>query len=214
MNPTNLADLRTEYTLRGLSRASVAADPFTQFSIWMNEAIEGGVPEPTAMTLATVGANGTPSSRVVLLKGFDESGFVFFTNYDSRKGSDIRRRPDVALSFFWQAMERQIHIEGVAAPVARSESEAYFASRPRESQIGAWASSQSSTVESREKLEEAFEAISSRFEGSEIPCPVNWGGFRVVPNRVEFWQGRPGRLHDRIEYQLTSDRWTIVRLSP
>lgn len=214
MKTTNLADLRTEYTLRGLSRASVAADPFSQFAVWMDEAIEGGVPEPTAMTLATVGENASPSSRVVLLKGFDPTGFVFFTNYDSRKGSDIRRRPGVALSFFWQALERQIHIEGVAAPIARSESEAYFASRPRESQVGAWASSQSSTVESREKLESMAAAIRSQFEGSEIPCPVNWGGFRVVPSRVEFWQGRPSRLHDRIEYRSAGNAWEITRLSP
>lgn len=210
----DLADLRRDYSLRELSRSSVDADPIVQFTKWMNEAIDSGVIEPTAMTVSTVNADGRPSSRVVLLKGFDVDGFVFFTNYESRKAGDISANPHVSLHFYWPDLERQVIISGSVSKTSREESESYFASRPRESQIGAWASKQSSVLQTREELEKRVDAIRIRFGDGEISCPEFWGGFRVRPERLEFWQGRKSRLHDRIVYESENGSWNISRLSP
>lgn len=209
-----LADIRRDYALKELSRGSVDADPIGQFAKWMNEALDSVVIEPTAMTVSTVNEGGIPMSRVVLLKGFDANGFVFFTNYESRKASDIAANAHVSLHFHWPDLERQVIISGTASKTSREESEAYFASRPRESRIGAWASKQSSVLQTREELEDRVEEVRARFGDGEIPCPPFWGGFRVMPKRVEFWQGRKSRLHDRIVYEIEKDGWSISRLSP
>jgi pyridoxamine 5'-phosphate oxidase len=209
-----LADLRREYALQELSEDSVAADPFVQFANWFDEYLSSGPPEPSAVVVSTVGDDGSPSSRVVLLKGFDPDGFVFFTNYESKKGRDISLNPSVALHFFWPELERQVAIAGRAERTSREESEAYFASRPSASRLGAWASKQSEHLSSRKELEDRLEEIRSRFNDEDIPCPPSWGGFRVVPTRFEFWQGRPSRLHDRICYELENGDWRILRLYP
>jgi pyridoxamine 5'-phosphate oxidase len=209
-----LADLRRDYSLRELSKSSVDPNPIEQFSVWMTEALDSAVLEPTAMTASTVDADEKPSARVVLLKGFDNEGFVFFTNYESRKGSNLAANPNISLHFFWPDLERQIIVNGTAEKVARDRSEAYFASRPLGSQIGAWASKQSSVLENREELEQRVAEVRDRFAGGEIPCPPFWGGYRVTPTRVEFWQGRKSRLHDRIVYEYNDGSWTISRLSP
>lgn len=210
----NLADLRRDYSLTELSRSSVDPDPFTQFSKWMNDAFDSAVIEPTAMTVSTVDADGRPSSRIVLLKGFDANGFIFFTNYESKKGTDLTANPHASLHFFWSDLERQIIISGTAEKVLREESEEYFASRPLESRIGAWASKQSSVLADREELEDRVAQIGERFADGNVPCPPFWGGFRVTPSRIEFWQGRKSRLHDRIVYESIDVGWKIVRLSP
>ena len=209
-----LADLRREYSRHGLSENSVDADPFAQFSAWMNEALNSEIIEPTAMTASTVDAAGRPSSRVVLLKGIDAQGFVFFTNYDSKKASDLDINPNISLHFFWPDLERQVIISGTTAKTSREESEEYFAKRPVESQIGAWASKQSSVLQTRKELEDGVAEIGQRFAGQEIPCPPFWGGFRVTPESFEFWQGRASRLHDRICYTRNGNAWMISRLSP
>ena len=209
----NLADLRREYSLQELSESSVADDPFVQFANWFDEYVNAAPLEPSAMTVSTVDGRGAPSSRVVLLKGFDPGGFVFFTNYESRKGRDLIANPRVALHFFWPELERQIEILGVAEKTSREESESYFATRPHASKLGAWASKQSETLSGREELEDRFREASGRFD-NEIPCPPYWGGFRVVPSEFEFWQGRPSRLHDRICYVLAEGTWKITRLYP
>lgn len=209
-----LADLRRDYSLKELSKSSVAPDPIEQFSVWMKEALDAALIEPTAMTVSTVDAEGKPLSRVVLLKGFDAEGFVFFTNYESRKGSDLAANPHASLHFFWPELERQVIISGVAEKVSREQSEAYFASRPLGSRIGAWASKQSSVLADREELEKRVEEIQAKFSDGNVPCPPFWGGFRVKPTRVEFWQGRKSRLHDRIVYERIEGAWSIVRLSP
>lgn len=210
----NLSELRREYALQELSEDSVAADPFVQFANWFNEYLSSGPIEPSAVLVSTVGDDGSPSSRVVLLKGFDPSGFVFFTNYESKKGRDLSSRPSVALHFFWPELERQVAIAGRAERISREESETYFASRPFESRLGAWASKQSEQLSSRKELEDRLEEIRGRFSDGEIPCPPFWGGFRVVPTRFEFWQGRPSRLHDRICYEMDNGDWRIIRLYP
>ena len=210
----NLADLRHDYSQKELSRSSVDPDPIAQFSRWMDAALDSAVIEPTAMTLSTVDLSGKPSSRVVLLKGFDENGFVFYTNYESKKGSDIASNPHVSLHFFWPDLERQIIIAGIAGRTSREESESYFASRPLESRIGAWASKQSSVITARDELERSVAQIRARFANGEVPCPPFWGGFRVKPRRIEFWQGRRSRLHDRIVYDRVDSNWKIERLSP
>lgn len=209
-----LADLRRDYSLQELSRSSVDGDPIVQFTKWMSEALDSAVIEPTAMTVSTVNSSGVPSSRVVLLKGFDEKGFVFFTNYESRKASDIAENANVSLHFYWPDLERQIIINGTASKTSREESETYFAKRPRESRIGAWASKQSSVLAGREELEKRVSEIREKFEDGQIPCPPFWGGFRIKPSRIEFWQGRKSRLHDRIVYEWGDDKWNILRLSP
>ena len=210
----NLADSRREYSLQELSEDSVAADPFLQFANWFDEYVSSGPLEPSACVVSTVGKDGAPSSRVVLLKGFDERGFVFFTNYKSKKATDLSNDPRVAMHFFWPELERQIEILGVAERTSRVESETYFASRPVDSKLGAWASKQSSELESRDELSERFAEVRSQFADGGVPCPDFWGGFRVKPVLFEFWQGRPNRLHDRIRYLRDENAWTIARLYP
>ena len=214
MKNTNLADMRRDYSLKELSETTIDRDPFAQFSAWMHEALESVVIEPTAMTVSTVDESGRPSSRVVLLKGFDAKGFVFFTNYESKKATDLESNPNISLHFFWPDLERQIIISGSVEKTSREESEKYFASRPVKSRIGAWASKQSGALANREELENLFEAVRERFDGQEIPCPPFWGGFRTTARRFEFWQGRRSRLHDRIVYESINGDWNILRLSP
>lgn len=206
--------LRQEYALSTLLEGEHDLDPIHQFKKWFDEALSAELPEPHAMTLATVSAAGKPSIRVVLLRNFDAEGFVFFTNYKSKKGGDAAHNPNVALNFFWQQIERQVRIEGCIEKINVGESEAYFNSRPRESQIGAWASLQSMEIESRATLEEQVQFYTKKYEGVPIPCPPHWGGYRVVPEYFEFWQGRPSRLHDRISYTLKNGSWLISRLNP
>ena len=211
---SKIADLRREYSLETLSRSSVDADPIAQFKKWFDEALSAEVMEPNAMTLATVDTTQQPSARVVLLKGFDENGFVFYTNYQSAKGEQLARNPRAALMFFWKELERQVRIEGTIRQVSRDESEAYFQSRPRGSQIGALASEQSQVVASRDELEQRFKDIEQRFAEHAVPTPSHWGGYRLTPQMVEFWQGRQSRLHDRIRYRSDKDSWHIERLEP
>lgn len=214
MDAAELADLRREYSLLTLDEASVAADPFEQFSAWMAEAIKAKLPEPTAMTLSTADENCRPSARIVLLKGFDERGFRFFTNYESRKGRELAANPKCSLHFFWPELERQVNIAGEASRISTEESDAYFRTRPLASRIGAWASKQSARLISRVDLEENVREIETRFFGEDIPLPPFWGGFVVSPMAFEFWQGRASRLHDRICYERDGDGWRIFRLSP
>lgn len=210
------ADMRRDYTLRGLSESDVDADPMRQFAVWFEEAIRADLPEPNAMTLATATPQGLPSARMVLIKGYDARGFVLYTNYESRKGDELLANPYAALVFFWPELERQIRIEGRVERVTAEESDAYFASRPRGSRIGAWASHQSRVLPSREPLEARVRELETQYpdESAPIPRPPYWGGYRVVPDVVEFWQGRPSRLHDRLRYRRAGDTWVIERLSP
>ena len=210
-----LADLRKDYSLAGLAEKDLARDPFRQFEKWFQEAEGAKIPEPNAMTLATVDAEGRPSARTVLLKGLDGRGFVFFSNYESRKGREVAGNPRVALVFPWIAIERQVIVEGTATKMAREENEAYFHSRPRASQLGAWVAQQSSIITGREVLEDAMKALEKKHAGAEVPLPPNWGGWRVAPETVEFWQGRRSRLHDRLRYRRAKDgAWTVERLAP
>lgn len=210
-----LADLREEYAKASLNVHDVAADPIEQFKSWFEDAREAELGEPNAMVVATVDGEGRPSARVLLLKGVDERGFTFFTNYESRKGGELDDNPHVAMVFHWMGLERQVRIEGSAARLEHDESAAYFAQRPRGSQLGAWASPQSRMIGSRDVLEERLSEIEQRFGDRTIPCPGHWGGYLVRPDRVEFWQGRPNRLHDRIVYERTADdSWTTSRLAP
>ena len=210
-----LAEMRRNYAARALDLADLDANPFAQFDHWMREAIETQVIEPNAMTLATADAAGRPAVRTVLLKGFDERGFVFYSNYESAKARDLAANPKVALLFPWLALERQVSAMGVAQKITAVESLKYFLSRPRESQIGAWASRQSEVIATRALLESRFAEMKARFANGEIPLPDQWGGYRVTPQSFEFWQGRPNRLHDRFKYTLQSDgSWTIARLMP
>jgi pyridoxamine 5'-phosphate oxidase len=211
----SLADLRKDYSLAGLAEKDLAKDPFRQFEKWFQEAEAAKIPEPNAMTLATATREGRPSARTVLLKGLDGRGFVFYSNYESRKGREIAANPQVTLLFPWIAIERQVIIEGVLAKVAREESEAYFHSRPRASQLGAWVAQQSSIIAGRAVLEDAMKALEKKYAGQEVPTPANWGGWRVAPETVEFWQGRRSRLHDRLRYRRGKDgEWTVERLAP
>jgi len=210
----DLGKIRTDYARAGLSEEDLAATPAAQLERWLREAIEAGHPEPNAMTVATVSRDGEPSARVVLARSLDEHGVVFFTNYGSAKGRDLEIHPRAAASFFWVLLERQARVEGAVTKVSREESEAYFATRPRDSQIGAWASEQSAVLESRAALERRLEDVRARFGDDPIPCPPHWGGYRVALERVELWQGRPSRLHDRLRYTRISHGWRIERLSP
>ena len=210
-----LADLRHEYTRAGLSEADVDADPIRQFGVWFEQALAAQVPEPNAMTLATVGVDGRPSARIVLLKGFDAAGFVFHTNYDSQKGKEIAVNPHAALVFFWPELERQVRIEGEVERLSAAESDAYFQSRPLGSRLSAWASRQSEPVADRAVLERELEETQQRFEGRDVPRPPFWGGLRLRPDAIEFWQGGANRLHDRLRYRrATPAAWRIERLSP
>ena len=208
-----LADLRRDFSAEGLSETDVAASPFEQFSRWMDDALNADIIDPNAMTLSTVGPDGRPSARVVLLKYFGEGGFAFFTNYESKKGTDLDANPFTVLHFFWPQLDRQVAVYGRVEKTSREESEKYFNSRPVDSRLGAWASSQSRVIESRDVLEQRFEEFRERF-GDDVPLPPFWGGFRLTPDRFEFWQGRQNRLHDRIIYELVDGVWKISRLSP
>ena len=214
-----IADLRTEYMRAALDESSVAPDPFRQFELWFAEVMGSDLREPTAMTLATAAADGTPSARIVLLKEFDQRGFTFFTNYVSRKGREIAACPRAALLFFWPDLERQVRIEGIVSRLEAGESAVYFSSRPQSSQVGAWASPQSETIADREALTARFAEADARFGAANgpIPCPPHWGGYRVAPDVFEFWQGRASRLHDRIRYRRMAQpagAWVIDRLAP
>jgi pyridoxamine 5'-phosphate oxidase len=216
--PMKIADLRTEYMRETLDEADVAPDPLRQFTHWFDEAVKAQVPEPNAMTLATVAADGRPSARIVLLKGFDARGFVFYTNYGSRKGRELAAAPQASLLFFWAELERQVRIEGRVARVDAAEADEYYASRPRLSRLGAWASPQSEPIAGREALEARFAAVAAQYEhvGDRVPRPPHWGGYVLDPDLIEFWQGRQSRLHDRIRYrrQAPDAAWTIDRLAP
>lgn len=205
---------RQQYDRGILAENNLDPDPVKQFNLWMESAISDGVPEPNAMDLATVNAEGRPSSRIVLLRQCDERGFVFFTNYESRKGREMTENGFASLNFFWQQQARQVRVEGKVTKVSPEESDEYFNSRPRESQLGAWASAQSEFLESRQKLEEEIERINQQYKNKPVPRPPHWGGFLIQPDRIEFWQGRPNRLHDRFLYQRTNDNWMVFRLAP
>ena len=209
------ADIRRDYQYGELRRTDLAADPFSQFALWLKHALaEPNLPDPTAMVLATVDAQGQPSQRTVLLKDHGTDGFTFFTNLHSHKSEDMAAQAQVSLLFQWLTQSRQVIISGTAERTTRAVDEAYFASRPRASQLGAWASQQSQLLDNRETLDEAFAAQVARFGDGEIPCPLDWGGWLVTPSRFEFWQGRPSRLHDRFVYEKHDDDWKISRLSP
>jgi len=210
---TQLAHLRKEYALESLDEKDVDRDPLRQFALWMSEAIEAQVPEPTAMTLATADAQGYPSARVLLLKGADARGFVFYTNYESRKGRELAANPRAAMTFLWKELERQVRIEGRVEKVTPEESTAYFDTRPLGSRVGAWASPQSQAIEDRGWLEARWAQLSERY-GERPPRPPHWGGYRLLPRHVEFWQGRTSRLHDRIAYDGEPGSWKISRLAP
>jgi len=209
----SLAELRRDYSLEELSESSVAEDPFVQFGNWLEEYLNSAPLEPNAFVLSTADLDGRPASRVVLLKAFDARGFVFFTNYESKKARDLDANPNAALNFFWAELERQVQIAGVVEKTSAEESEAYFSSRPAASKLGAWASKQSDVLSDRKELEARVDEIKARFD-DDIPRPPFWGGYRVIPTRFEFWQGRPSRLHDRICYEKAESGWKIFRLYP
>ncbi len=212
---SNISDLRQEYKKHILSEASVLTDPLTQFDVWFHEALRAGVPEPNAFTLATVGVNGRPSARVLLLKGIDAGGFVFYTNYNSNKAQELESVPYASMVFLWLELERQIRINGPVAKISREESEQYFQSRPRESQIGAWVSPQSHKIPSRDLIEQTLVSMIEKFKTNEtIPLPEYWGGYRLIPEEIEFWQGRPNRLHDRLLFTCENENWRLDRLAP
>jgi pyridoxamine 5'-phosphate oxidase len=211
----NIADLRKEYSRATLDISNVLTDPVKQFEKWFDEAVQAGVTEPNAMHLATVNEQGKPSSRIVLLKGIEEGRFIFYTNYQSKKGKELETNPACALTFFWPDIERQVRIEGIAGRVDQTTSDQYFQSRPRGSQIGAWASPQSSVIQDRIILEERASQIEKKFENNKVlPRPHQWGGYQVEPLLVEFWQGRASRLHDRIQFVKADGLWKLHRLAP
>jgi len=204
-----------DYTRGALDEADAAPSPFRQFAAWFTDAQAANISDPNAMTVATATPDGRPSARIVLLKGYDERGFVFYTNYKSRKGQEVASNPIAALVFFWPALERQIRITGAVAPVSRDETDRYFRSRPRGSRLGAWASPQSAVIENRAEVEGRLHGLDQQYPGDDIPTPPHWGGYRVAPDAFEFWQGRPSRLHDRLRYTRQPDgSWRIDRLAP
>ena len=214
MSEVNIADLRKEYKLRSLLEKDVDADPIKQFQHWWNEALTSGIEEPNAMTLATSNSKGKPSARIVLLKGLSNEGFAFYTNYESRKGKELKENPYASLLFFWKELERQVRVEGTVTKVGEEKSNEYFFSRPALSKIGAWSSPQSTVIKSRDYLEENILKYQQQFNDGIIPRPPHWGGYVVKPTLLEFWQGRPSRLHDRLQYALINDKWIIERLAP
>ena len=209
-----LQNLRQEYRSASLTEADVEKDPIAQFAKWFTDAMSAQLYEPNVMTLATADRNGKPSARIVLLKGFDENGFVFYTNYESHKGRELQENPQASLVFFWPELERQVRIDGKVTKTAPEASDQYFHSRPQGSQIGAMASNQSTILPDRQDLEQKVIDLTEAYQGKEIPRPAHWGGFVVSPESIEFWQGRPSRLHDRIAYQLEGGEWKINRLAP
>jgi len=211
----NLEDIRREYLMGGLTRADLHENPIAQFEVWLEQAIKSDLPDPTAMTLATVNSQGQPSQRIVLLKHLDERGFVFFTNYNSAKAKDIRDQDHVSVHFPWYMMERQVAVQGRAEKISLAETVKYFTSRPRDSQLAAWASQQSSTIDSRKFLLMQFESMKAKFANGNVPVPDFWGGYRIVPHTVEFWQGGGGRLHDRFKFTRDdSGQWDLAQLAP
>ena len=204
---------RHQYDKGILTENNLNENPILQFEIWMKEAIEANVPEPNAMDLCTVSDN-SPSSRIVLLKGIEKDGITFFTNYESKKGTDMLNNPHVSVNFFWQIQARQVRIQGKVEKISPEDSDLYFKTRPRESQIGAWASAQSSIIKSRKELDDNIESLLDQYKNSEIPRPPHWGGYLLKPTKIEFWQGRPNRLHDRFQYELTNAGWMVFRLAP
>lgn len=208
-----IEDLRREYSSSSLDEKEVDINPFKQFHHWFEEVKKSDIIEPNAMVIATATPNGVPSSRTVLLKGFSESGFLFFTNYHSQKANELMLNPNISVTFLWKELERQVHIRGTVEKTSIEESAKYFAKRPRKSQLGAWSSIQSSKV-TREDLEKKYREYEQKFEGKDVPLPPFWGGFRITPFYFEFWQGRESRLHDRISYSLENGNWVIHRLSP
>ncbi|MBS1949637.1 MAG: Pyridoxamine 5'-phosphate oxidase [Cytophagales bacterium] len=215
MQNKSIADIRKDYSKFSLDSSSIDQDPITQFTKWFDEAVRSEVTEPNAFTLSTVSEDGLPSARIVLLKGVENKKFIFYTNYQSRKGKELEKNPACALTFFWPELERQVRIEGTATREGDELSEKYFQSRPRESQIGAWASPQSTLIANRKILEERVNQMQKKFEGQEkLPKPKQWGGFEVDPFRIEFWQGRPSRLHDRLLFTKIDGLWQVHRLAP
>ena len=214
MDNLTLQQLRRNYASQSLDERNVLPDPLQQFNRWFDEAMAAGVPEPNAMTLATAMVDYKPSARVVLLKGISNGGFVFFTNYMSRKGKELTWNPYASLLFFWPELERQVRVEGRVEKISREESAAYFKTRPRGSQLGAWVSRQSNVIENRAALENALVDVTQRFENRDVDLPDYWGGYVVLPQRIEFWQGRPDRLHDRVQYTFEDKQWLIERLAP
>lgn len=214
MDARELNDLRREYAAGGLHEEDLEPDPLTMFRRWMQDSLRAGLYEPNAMVVATVDATGTPAQRIVLLKRLDERGFVFFTNYSSRKGEEIAANPRASLLFPWQQLERQVRVEGLVSRLSEAENDAYFATRPRASQLGAWASPQSQVVPDRATLDRRYDEVAERFGEGDIPRPQHWGGFCVEPEVMEFWQGRLGRMHDRLRYRRAAGGWVTERLAP
>jgi pyridoxamine 5'-phosphate oxidase len=212
--PPSIGDLRRDYTRARLDEGSLAPDPLVEFARWFEEAVKAEARDPNAMTLATSTADGVPSARIILLKGFDERGFVFFTDYRSPKGSELVNNPRAALVFYWPELERQVRITGSTSRTDREESEAYFRSRPKGSRLSAWISHQSQVIQSRQQLDSQIPELERRYPGDDVPLPPYWGGFRLRPDAIEFWQGRTNRLHDRLRYVRDGNEWRIERLSP